>query len=145
MSALFNRIVLDSNVIVSAILKPNSISADALDIAIEYFDIVASKESLDELLDVLKRPKFDKYLSYDSRMEDLRDYISITKKIPVTLEVFDCKDPKDNKFLALAREANALLIVSGDKQDILSMNPYFSIHIIGVREFIETYHAYTKI
>jgi len=145
MSALTNNIVLDSNVIVSAILKPNSIASNALDIAIENFDIVASRESLDELLDVLKRPKFDKYLSHDDRIEDLRDYINITKKIPVTLEVFDCKDPKDNKFLALAREAKAVLIVSGDRQDLLSMNPYHGIKIIGVREFIETYQQYASL
>jgi len=145
MSALTNNIVLDSNVIVSAILKPNSISSNALDIAIENFNIVASRESLDELLEVLKRPKFDKYLSHDDRIEDLRDYINITKKIPVRLEVFDCKDPKDNKFLALAREANAVLIVSGDRQDLLSMNPYHGIKIIGVREFIETYQQYAAL
>jgi putative PIN family toxin of toxin-antitoxin system len=142
MSAFANHIVLDSNVIVSAILKPNSIAANAFDIAIENFDVVASRESLDELLIVLKRPKFDKYISHDDRMGDLRDYINITKKIHVTLEVLDCKDPKDNKFLALAVTANAKIIVSGDKRDLISMNPFRGIEIIGIREFIENYRKY---
>lgn len=142
MTALTNHVVLDSNVIVSANLKPRSISADALEIAAAHFDIVASRETLAELLDVLKRPKFDRYLSLDNRMEDLRDYINITKKIPVTLIVADCTDPKDNKFLALARQANAVLIVTGDAQDLLSMSPYCGIDIIGVRAFTETYQQY---
>ena len=142
MTALLNRIVLDSNVIISAILKPRSTASDVLEIAFENFEIVVSKESLDELLEVLKRQKFDKYISLDDRLEDLRDYIHITTKIPVKLEVLDCKDPKDNKFLALALTANASLIVSGDKRDLLSMNPYHGIEIIGVREFIDGYQKY---
>jgi putative PIN family toxin of toxin-antitoxin system len=142
MSAFANHIVLDSNVIVSAILKPNSIAANALEIAIENFDVVASRESLDELLTVLKRSKFDKYISHDDRMDDLRDYINITKKIPVVLEVVDCKDPKDNKFLALAVTANARLLVSGDKKDLISMSPFRGVKIISIREFIEFHREY---
>lgn len=142
MTVLLKRIILDSNVIISAILKPRSIASDALETASEHFNIVVSKESLDELLEVLKRPKFDKYLSLADRLEDLRDYINITTKIPVTLEVFDCKDPKDNKFLALALASNARLIVSGDKKDLISMNPYRGIEIIGIRDFIENHKKY---
>jgi len=123
-------------------LNPQGVAADALGLALEYFEIVASKESLDELLDLLKRPKFDRYLSRDDRLEDLRDYINLTKKIPVTLEVLDCKDPKDNKFLALALTANAQLIISGDKRDLINMSPDRGIDIIGVRDFIDNHKKY---
>jgi predicted nucleic acid-binding protein len=43
------------------------------------------------------------------------------------------------KFLALALETKAIALVSGDKKDLVSMNPFRGIPIIGVREFIETY------
>ncbi len=145
MSALFNPIVLDSNIVVSAILNPASLAAQAIDIAAEHFEIVVTKETLDELLDVLQRPKFDRYLPLQDRFASLREYIELTEKHTVDLQVTDCKDPRDNKFLALALHTHAALIVTGDKRDLLSMNPYKGIAIVGLREFVDSYQSYLSI
>lgn len=103
-----------------------------------------SKETVEELIDVLKREKFDTYLSKAERAERIQAYAHTIVFFDVTLFVNDCKDQKDNKFLALASTAQARLIVSGDKQDLLSMNPYHGIEIIGVRDFIDNYEKYVR-
>jgi putative PIN family toxin of toxin-antitoxin system len=139
MSALRNIVVLDSNLVVSAFLNPRGAAAAALCIAIENFEVVCSKETFAELAEVLQRDKFDRYASKQERLARLQAYAQSVLFYNVPLNVTDCKDPKDNKFLALAVTTHAKALVSGDKKDLVSMNPYLGIPIIGVREFIETY------
>jgi predicted nucleic acid-binding protein len=57
MSALRKTIVLHSNLIVSAFLNPEGAASQAMQIALDYFDVAASKETLTELVDVLSRDK----------------------------------------------------------------------------------------
>jgi len=47
-----------------------------------------------------------------------------------------CRDPRDNKFLALALVCSADAIVSSD-EDLLSLNPYRRIPVILARDFLE--------
>jgi predicted nucleic acid-binding protein len=49
---------------------------------------------------------------------------------------FVLRDPKDDKFLALAKTGNAILIVSGDK-DLLDLHTWEDIPIITARQFLE--------
>jgi uncharacterized protein len=142
MNASRNRVVLDTNLIISAFILPNSIAAQALSIGLEYFDSVCSKEVLYELLDVIKRDKFSKYASKQELTERLNVYTQSVIFIDDTLEVTDCKDPKDNKFLSLALTSGAKLIVSGDKKDLICMNPYRGVDILRLKEFMENFHKY---
>lgn len=135
-------IVLDTNLIVSAIILPQGIAAQALNIAFEHFDPVFSKATILELATVLSRPKFDPYTESEVRKLLVKDYAEAAREVAVTREVTDCMDPKDNKFLALALDAGAKLLVSGDKRHLLSMNPYQGIAVIGIREFIDTYQSH---
>jgi putative PIN family toxin of toxin-antitoxin system len=142
MNASRNRVVLDTNLIISAFILPNSIAAQALSIGLEYFDLVCSKEVLYELLDVIKRDKFSKYASKQELTERLNVYTQSVIFIDDTLEITDCKDPKDNKFLSLALTSGAKLIVSGDKKDLICMNPYRGVDILRLREFMENFPKY---
>ncbi len=142
MRALLKHIVLDTNLIVSAVINPEGAAYQALDIADTYFDIVASQETLSELIDVLSRDKFDRYASRDERKLFAMDYADAAKLINVATVATECHDPKDNKFLSLAVDAKAVLVVSGDKKHLTSMKQYQGIPIIGVREFIDSYEAY---
>ena len=49
-----------------------------------------------------------------------------------------CRDAKDNKYLELAVNGKAELIITGDK-DLLVLNPFESISIITIEEFINKY------
>jgi len=48
-----------------------------------------------------------------------------------------CRDPKDNKFLALAADGQADYLVSGDR-DLRDLSNFNGIPILTPREFYET-------
>ena len=135
-------IVLDSNLIVSAILNPEGICALAIDLADSNFDMVRSKDTTNELVEVLRRDKFDRFASVEDRVFRVQTYIEATRLVAVDVQVTDCSDPKDNKFLELAIAANATVIVSGDKKHLVSMSPYKGIAIIRVRDFVDNLEDY---
>lgn len=134
--------VLDSNLVVSAFLNPEGMASAALQVAVEHFDVAASSATLAELADVLKRDKFDRYATKADRITRLEAYAHTVLVFDVQLEVTDCKDPKDNKFLALCTTAGAKALVTGDKKDLLVMHPYQNTAVLGLRAFVDGFAAY---
>lgn len=128
-------IVLDTNILVSAALLPNSVAGSTLRKALSEFRIVTSTVCFDEFAEVLLRPKFRKYLDLIDAIAVIESYQQNVSIIPITHSVTDCRDPKDNKFLDLALSASAKLIVSGDT-DLLILSPYHSISILTPTEFL---------
>ena len=98
--------------------------------------MLASPETLDELVEVLDREKFDRYLTRDERkvfLEALVERVEIAEPVGV---IQACRDPDDNKFLELALEGRAEAIVSGD-DDLLALDPFQGIAIVTPRAFVE--------
>ena len=141
-TSVTKSIILDSNLIVSAILNPEGICALAIDLANSNFDMVHSKDTTSELVEVLRREKFDRFAAIEDRVFRVQAYIEATRLVAVDVHVTDCADPKDNKFLELAIAANATIIVSGDKEHLVSMHPYKGIAIIRVRDFVDNLSNY---
>jgi predicted nucleic acid-binding protein len=52
------RVVIDTNTLISAVIIPKSIPAQALKKAFEYYVICISEETEQELVEVISRPKF---------------------------------------------------------------------------------------
>lgn len=98
--------------------------------------IISSLECYKELVEVLSRPKFSKYFSEIDKSIFLINYFHSTQFVKVNIVVEDCRDPKDNKFLALAFEHSSDFIVSGDN-DLLILNPYKNIPILTPNGFLE--------
>ena len=134
--------VLDSNLVVSAFLNPEGMASAALQVAVANFDVAASSATLAELADVLKRDKFDRYATKADRITRLEAYAQTVLVFDVRLEVTDCKDPKDNKLLALCSTASAKALVTGDKKDLLVMHPYQNTAVLGLRAFVDGFTAY---
>ena len=134
--------VLDSNLVVSAFLNPEGIASTALQLAVEHFDVAASRATLAELADVLKRDKFDRYCAKADRNTRLEAYAQTVLVFEVQLEVSDCKHSKDNKFLTLRTSAGAKVLVAGDKKDLLVMHPYQDTAVLGLRAFVDGFTAY---
>ena len=63
------RFVIDNNILVSRLLVPSSIPAQAVMVAVEKGKLLISAETLGELSVVLSRKKFDKYVSLENRQE----------------------------------------------------------------------------
>ena len=128
--------VFDTNALVSALLLKNSVSRQAFDEALKAGKILISSATIVELNDVLKREKFEKYITEEERVQFLTAFVREAKLVEVTETVTDCRDPKDNKFLELAVSGNAVCIVSGDK-DLLDLQPFRGIPIVPPREFLD--------
>jgi len=60
-----SRFVLDTGVLISALLLPQSIPRQAVDLAFTQGIVLASADVVDELDEVLRRPRFDRYLRED--------------------------------------------------------------------------------
>jgi uncharacterized protein len=77
------RLVLDTNVIVSAVLLPRSIPRQALDLAFIRGVVLVSESMLDELDEVLRRPRFERYVSEDERLQFLTNLSKIGEAIAI--------------------------------------------------------------
>ena len=114
----------------------------ALQVAVEHFDVAAGSATLAELAEVLKRDKFDRYATKADRITRLEAYAQTELVFDVQLEVTDCKDPKDNNFLALCTTAGAKVLVTGDKKDLPVLHPYQNTAVLGLRAFVDGFEAY---
>jgi uncharacterized protein len=130
------HIVVDTSVLISALLKPNSIPAQALECARTHFKLAVSTETLTELTKVLSRDYLTRYRTVDERETFLVLYSELAEIIAITEHVTDCRDPKDNKFLDLALAANAQILVSSDS-DLLVLHPYRNIAIVTPSTFLQ--------
>ncbi len=121
--------MVDTNVLLSRLLVPGSVPAQAVRRAVDQGQILASEATLEELADVLSRPKFDRYLTISERQQFLRLFMRIAQWVPILHPVQACRDPRDDKFLALAVNGEAGVIISGD-QDLLVLDPFRDVRIL---------------
>ena len=66
------RVVIDTNVLVSRLILPQSLPAQAVRRAEQEALLLISEATMYELADVLARPRFDRYVSLDDRKSFLR-------------------------------------------------------------------------
>lgn len=123
------RFVIDTNTLVSRMLVPESVPAKAVSIAIRTGKVLVSEDTLVELSEVLSRKKFDPYVSIEDRQEFIRYLARICETVEIVRRIDVCRDTKDNKFLELAVNGNADMIITGDN-DLLVLNPFENIRII---------------
>ncbi|MDJ1171615.1 putative toxin-antitoxin system toxin component, PIN family [Roseofilum sp. BLCC_M154] len=133
-----NRFVIDTNVLISALLFKFSVPFRAIALAEKQGIILYSEATLKELERVLNRSKFDKYLSQEERQVFLLKFIGSSQLVNITEKISVCRDEKDNKFLELAVSGNANLILTGDL-DLLVLNPFQSIEILTPEQFIDRF------
>jgi putative PIN family toxin of toxin-antitoxin system len=132
------RIVLDTNVLVSALLFYNSDVARAARLALDHHDVLASQDTMHELKRVLQKPKLHKYADADKLAAFFLSYERITIHTEILIPVTMSRDPKDDKFLEVALNGGADLLITGD-QDLLVLHPFQSTAIITPTEFLSRY------
>ncbi len=129
------RLVVDTNIFVSILIKPGT----ALSALTDYIDkrgtILYSVDTLTELVDVLHRRKFGKY----TRPEDIAAFvqwvITTGELVAVDEAVTASRDSKDDKFLSLAVAGQADYLISGDK-DLLVLGQIRTIPIVSTAAFL---------
>jgi putative PIN family toxin of toxin-antitoxin system len=128
------RVVLDSNVIISAFLfggPPARVLDRAAAGAVQCF---TSLPILDEVREVLRRPKFGlspaQALALVEEFHDLCQVVTPTERVHAVPG-----DPDDNMILACAMAAGAEVIISGDSH-LLKLGQWRSIRILSPAEFM---------
>jgi len=129
-----HRIVVDTNVVVSGLLFPRTELSLALRKAQTCVMLTSDATKL-EIVEVLLRPKFNRYIDLQIRRQLAAEYIRACQTVPVYSTIQACRDPKDDKFLELAVDGYADLILSGDR-DLLALHPFRGIAIISPAQYL---------
>ena len=132
------RVVLDTNVLVSALLFTGKLSKIVGLWRQGKVIPLISRDTFEELRAVLEYPKFS------LAPEEIQSIIE--NEILPFFEVVEiqenvrgvCRDPGDDKFIACAVSAPADFLVSGDK-DLTDLKRYKTVKIIRVSEFLSMY------
>ncbi len=126
------RIVVDTNVIASAIYfegKPYELLKLIME---ERISAIASKDIVEEYEEILARlqQKFPKL----SKSVPFHEIVGKLIIINVSSDIYVCRDPDDDKFISCAVDGKCVYIVSGDN-DLLTLKNYEVIEIITVAQF----------
>ena len=117
------RVVLDTNVWLSAALSPNGAPAQVVRAVLLQEVAVFSEATFAELETRLWKPKFDRYISLEARKAILRDARAAALWVEIPSELSEqrwSRDPDDDVFIRTALAAKAHWLVTGD-DDLLSV------------------------
>jgi putative PIN family toxin of toxin-antitoxin system len=124
------RLILDTNILLSALLSPLGAPAKLLDAwERKTFTLVTSKALLAEFRDVADRPFFRARIrpsAIELLAADLQDFSFYCRNLPSGPVA---PDPKDSYLLAMAQASQADFLVTGDK-DLLSLKRHGSTRIL---------------
>lgn len=136
------RIVVDTNVLASAVYfggKPFKLLKLIME---EQISAIASKEIVEEYEEILVRlqQKFPKL----SKSIPFQDIVGKLAVINVSSDIHICRDPDDDKFISCAVDGKCIYIVSGDN-DLLELKGYEGIEIITVARFFERFDGQSQV
>ena len=129
------RVVVDTNVVVSALLFGASVPGSAFVRVLDRGTILTSRSFVRELDDVLRRAKFDQYLSREDRDRFLEALIRESELVDISETVKACRDPEDDRILELAVNGSADFVITGDA-DLLAMDPFRGTRIVTPADFL---------
>jgi uncharacterized protein len=121
------KVVLDTNILVSALLHPDRNAGIILQLVIEErITSYTSQEIVDEVREVMTRFPFSALVQY---------YLEHSHLVTPTVHIHVCRDPTDDKFLECAITTETDFIISGDRA-LLELKEYKGIKIVTAREFL---------
>jgi uncharacterized protein len=125
--------ILDSNIWISYVITRRLQTLVSL-IGNQQLTVLTTEQLVNEIHEVLNRPKFKKYI----RQADIKEVITLHVKLCrlVTLDesITQLSDPKDDFLLNLYNEGKATVLVSGDK-DLLREASEMNYQVMTLREF----------
>lgn len=129
------RVVADTNVLVSAVIaggKPRAFLRRCIHGELE---LVLSPAILDELVNVLQRPKFEMTEDEVNRIVWALIQTSHLVEVRSSFQVVEA-EPDDDVILHTAVDGNAEIVVSGDKH-LLDLKRYEKVRILAVADVLE--------
>ena len=131
--------VVDTNVFVSALW--GSLSASAIYAAFRdgRFTLATSEPLLEELTDVLARPRFRSTIAASEAKRLIRLLRLEATRVPQPKKrVTACRDPKDDAVLECAVAARASCVVTRD-EDLLVLSPFRGIQLLEPIAFLKVF------
>ena len=129
------RFVIDTNTIISGILLPHSVPGRLLRFLTEHATLIFSPATRDELLDVISREKFDRYVAADIRERAIAILVRDGEIVSPRRFFHICRDPRDNKFLDAAHAGKADFLISGD-HDLIVLREFEGVPILTARQYL---------
>ncbi len=129
------RVVVDTNIFVSAALKQRSLPNLALYQVSQRCVLLKSVVTEAQFFEVIARSYIASLTTADTRGW-LRQLMRSAELVTITERVTMCRDPTDDKFLELAVNGHADLILTGDN-DLLVLNPFRGIPIVASATFVQ--------
>jgi putative PIN family toxin of toxin-antitoxin system len=136
------RVVLDTIVFVRALMNARSFSGRILSEFAPHFTLLVSKETAQELLEVIRRPELTrKYKKLATiRIESVIELVAQAELVALAEIPQVVRDVKDDIFVATAQIGNASYLVTEDK-DLLELTDEFDFEIVNTKRFIEILEA----
>lgn len=132
------RLVVDSNVWIAALISPAGTARQLVDAVLERdIDVLMSESTFVELGSRLDRPKFDRYrepASWNSFLTALVELAQWHEDAETANGI--SRDADDDKFLALAVTGQADAIISGDR-DLLDLVSHEGIPILTPTQLLQ--------
>jgi putative PIN family toxin of toxin-antitoxin system len=127
------RIVVDTNVFVSAAFKESSWPGFVVRWVERFGGLLKTTTTEQEIFEVIKRPRIAQRTPplFNERLQRI---FTAAESVAIDEKITACRDPKDDKFLELAVNGKADIIVSGD-EDLLVLNTFREIPIINSAAF----------
>lgn len=133
------RVVLDTNILISAALTPKGKPRKVIDTIREKNGILLfSDETFSEVVTRLLRTKFDRYVSRENRLLYLAELQTASEWVTISNKKMGCHDSDDDKFLETALIGEAACIVTGDGH-LLEMSPYRNLPIMKASDFLSKF------
>jgi hypothetical protein len=136
------RVVLDTNILVSAIIAPTGNPA-AIYNAWEQgkFTLLTCTEHLDELRATLQKPRVADLIKPYTAGRLVNQIKRLAEEFGQLPRLKRSPDPDDNYLLALAEAGRADYLVTGDKSGLLMLTRHKSARIITARDFVAFFVA----
>ena len=130
------RVVLDTNIWLSAAISKAGAPAQVVRRVLQMGVPVFSKATFAELEARIWKPKFDRYLSMETRRAILHDANAVAHWVDIPADLATktySRDPDDDKFIHTALAASAAWLVTGD-QDLLVIETPLQVRILTAGE-----------
>ena len=131
------KIIIDTNLLISFLISNTFNKLDSL-ISQNKIKFIISAELINEFVEVASRPKLKKAFTETELILLLTKILNHAEYISIKTQVTICRDENDNYLLALAIDAKADYLITGDK-DLLTLKTFKKTKILTLSEFINTF------
>ena len=134
MPASQQRVVIDTNIFISFLINGNFSKLNKI-ILEDKAILILSSELINELLEVLNRPKFKKIISSKDKELLMSFFENHGELVKVRTKLTLSRDSKDDFLLALAIDGNASHLITGD-EDLLVLKKVKKTRIVSIKKYL---------